>query len=200
MADVDSKQDDLAESKEDVNAAKMTPEFIVKYLERKSKTNAALTKVLGSPDKQSWKATECGDGNINYIFRVEGCAGSVVVKQAPPYIRLVGPEWQLKQQRLNFETSYTQKVLKYSAENAPKLYLVDNDAYLFVMEDLTTLDMVVFRSQIPRGIGRTEFANMGQQVGRMVANMLFKTRYALSVCDHSNSVHRQSACTPSNVK
>ena len=191
---VSKKEDDTKSEEKD---ATMTPEHIIKYLMSKSKSNDALIKVLGSPDTKQWKARECGDGNINYIFIVEGCNGSVVVKQAPPFIRLVGPDWALKPNRLNFEVSYTQKVLQYSPQNAPKIYLVDNDAFLFVMEDLNISKMVVFRSQIAKA---TQYPNMGKHVGLMVANMLFKTRYAaiynhkhftkffhLPSCDHLHS-------------
>lgn len=167
---------DKTESKKEESDGTMTPEYIIKYLVEKSKTNDKLISVLGSPDKQKWVAKECGDGNINYIFIVEGSSGSVVVKQAPPFIRLVGPDWQLKQQRLNFEILYTQTVLKYSTENAPQIYLVDNDAYLFVMENLNLSNMVVFRGQIAKGIGIKEYPDIGKHVGLMVANMLFKTR------------------------
>lgn len=171
------KTDEQSDTKTEETDGTMTPEYIIQYLVEKSKTNDALIKVLGSPSKQEWKAKECGDGNINYIFIVEGCDGSVVVKQAPPFIRLVGPDWQLKQQRLTFEILYQQTVLKYSPQNAPKIYLVDNDAFLFVMENLNVSNMVVFRGQIAKGIGIKEYPNIGKHVGNMVANMLFKTRY-----------------------
>eukprot|EP01084_Bolivina_argentea_P305894 528479_1 len=153
----------------------MTCDYIIQYLTIKSKTTNELVTVLGSPDKQPWKAKECGDGNINYIFVVEGCNGSVVVKQAPPFIRLVGPDWALKQQRLGFEVTYTQKVLQCSPQHAPKIYLVDNDAYLFAMEDLNTSHMVVFRGCIAKGIGIDEYPSIGQHIGIMTGNMLFKT-------------------------
>ncbi len=55
------------------------------------------------------------------------------------------------------------------------LYLIDNDSYLFVMEDLNQSEMVVFRGQITKGIDIQQYPNIGKDIGIMVANMLFKT-------------------------
>ncbi len=42
-----------------------------------------------------WRIREVGDGNLNLVFIVEGEAGGVVVKQALPYVRMVGDSWPL---------------------------------------------------------------------------------------------------------
>ena len=39
---------------------------------------------------------EVGDGNINFVYIVEGPSGALVVKQGLPYIR-IAPEWPLTQ-------------------------------------------------------------------------------------------------------
>lgn len=39
-----------------------------------------------------------GDGNINYVYIVEGPAGAVCVKQGPPYVRVM-KSWALSQVR-----------------------------------------------------------------------------------------------------
>ena len=39
-----------------------------------------------------------GDGNINYVYIVEGPAGALVVKQGLPYIR-IAHDWPLTQAR-----------------------------------------------------------------------------------------------------
>ena len=49
----------------------------------------ALNRCLGdSTDK--WQVEEIGDGNLNLVFLVRGPKGAAIVKQALPYIRLVG--------------------------------------------------------------------------------------------------------------
>ena len=39
---------------------------------------------------------EVGDGNINYVYIVEGPSGAVVLKQGLPYIR-IAHDWPLTQ-------------------------------------------------------------------------------------------------------
>lgn len=42
---------------------------------------------------------EVGDGNINFVYIVEGPAGGVCIKQALPYVRICGESWPLAQVR-----------------------------------------------------------------------------------------------------
>src|SRR5262249_36689821 len=54
------------------------------------------------PDASS--AEEIGDGNLNLIFRVAASGGaSVIVKQALPYLRVVGEAWPLTLDRARIE-------------------------------------------------------------------------------------------------
>ena len=39
---------------------------------------------------------EVGDGNINFVYIVQGPAGALVLKQGLPYIR-IAPDWPLTQ-------------------------------------------------------------------------------------------------------
>src|SRR4030081_1395196 len=43
-------------------------------------------------DPADWEIREVGDGNLNLVFIVTSGATGVVVKQALPYVRLVGVE------------------------------------------------------------------------------------------------------------
>jgi 5-methylthioribose kinase len=54
-------------------------------------------------DTSKWAVGEVGDGNLNLVFVVEGPQGAVVVKQALPYVRLVGESWPLPLKRSYFE-------------------------------------------------------------------------------------------------
>jgi len=51
----------------------------------------------------SWSITEVGDGNLNLVFIVKGAGGGVAVKQALPYVRLVGESWPLPLSRAHYE-------------------------------------------------------------------------------------------------
>ena len=61
-----------------------------------------VDSLLGS-DRSKWIAREVGDGNLNAVYIVRGEAGSLVVKQALPYLRLVGDAWPLPLERSYFE-------------------------------------------------------------------------------------------------
>src|SRR3954470_17129538 len=57
-----------------------------------------LSSILGprlGGDPATWRVREVGDGNLNLVFIVEGAKAGVVVKQALPYVRLVGESWPL---------------------------------------------------------------------------------------------------------
>jgi 5-methylthioribose kinase len=54
---------------------------------------AVATRLGGSP--ASWSISEVGDGNLNLVFIVKGADGGIAVKQALPYVRLVGESWPL---------------------------------------------------------------------------------------------------------
>ena len=59
---------------------------------------ARLGRRRGAPGRHApteWLVREVGDGNLNLVFIVTGPAGGVVVKQALPYVRLVGESWPL---------------------------------------------------------------------------------------------------------
>ena len=62
---------------------------------------AVARRVGGDPAQ--WQIREVGDGNLNLVFIVTGSTGSVVVKQALPYVRMVGESWPLPLYRAHFE-------------------------------------------------------------------------------------------------
>ncbi len=59
------------------------------------------TRLGGSP--ADWSIGEVGDGNLNLVFIVKGTKGGVAVKQALPYVRLVGESWPLPLSRSHYE-------------------------------------------------------------------------------------------------
>ena len=62
---------------------------------------AVADRLGGSPAE--WRVKEVGDGNLNLVFVVEGPAGGLCVKQALPYVCLVGESWPLPLERAFFE-------------------------------------------------------------------------------------------------
>ena len=62
---------------------------------------AVAVRLGGAP--ASWSIIEVGDGNLNLVFIVKGSSGGVAVKQALPYVRLVGESWPLPLSRSHYE-------------------------------------------------------------------------------------------------
>lgn len=62
---------------------------------------AATARLGGLP--QDWSIEEVGDGNLNLVFIVRGSSGGLAVKQALPYVRLVGESWPLPLSRSHYE-------------------------------------------------------------------------------------------------
>ena len=61
-----------------------------------------VAKLLGGAPAD-WSVQEVGDGNLNLVFIVIGKRGGVAVKQALPYVRLVGESWPLPLSRAHYE-------------------------------------------------------------------------------------------------
>jgi len=62
---------------------------------------AIAAKLGGRADV--WSVSEVGDGNLNLVFIVKGPDGGIAVKQALPYVRLVGESWPLPLSRAHYE-------------------------------------------------------------------------------------------------
>ena len=85
-------------TKVDQNYAPLT---VATLASRLGSVDAIVTR-LGT-DISKWKSNEVGDGNLNLVFIVKSEQGSVIVKQALPYVRLVGDSWPLPLKRSFFE-------------------------------------------------------------------------------------------------
>ena len=92
-------------------------------------------KIGGDP--AGWSVREVGDGNLNLVFIVEGPRGGVVVKQALPYVRLVGESWPLPLKRAFFEYHALSRQAERDPGRVPEIYHFDEAQALIVMEYLT---------------------------------------------------------------
>lgn len=77
--------------------------------------SALAAHLGGSP--AAWSISEVGDGNLNLVFIVKGTRGGIAVKQALPYVRLVGESWPLPLSRSHYEY----QALTHQARLAPGL-------------------------------------------------------------------------------
>jgi 5-methylthioribose kinase len=143
----------------------LAPDTVVDYLA----TDVALAERLGGR-RETWRTREVGDGNLNLIFIVEGPSGSLVIKQALPYVRMVGRSWPLPLSRSHFEALALAEQARWAPEFVPALYRVDSTMALVVMEHLSP--HVVLRKGLIHG---ERYAHAAQHLGTFLAQTLFHT-------------------------
>ena len=109
---------------------------------------------------------EIGDGNLNTVYRVSDAARperSVVLKHAPPYIKILGPEYPLSIERLTYESRALDVYNQFARGTVPELYYFDAETAVIAMEDLR--DAQVLRADLIAGRVDTGIA---EQIGRFM--------------------------------
>lgn len=84
-------------------------------------------------------ASAIGDGNLNFVFRVmcrDHPERSVILKQAPPYIKVLGPDYPLTQNRLAIEARLMAIYHELAPGSVPEPLQYDAEAHVILMEDL----------------------------------------------------------------
>ena len=142
----------------------LTPETLAARLA----SVAAIKDRLGS-DTSAWRTREVGDGNLNLVFVVESPKGALVVKQALPFVRLVGESWPLPLKRTFFEYHALKRQAERDPGRVPAVYHFDERQAVLAMEYLTP--HVILRKSLMAG---KIHANLGEQLGRFVANTVFR--------------------------
>jgi len=105
-----------------------------------------LSQKVG-PDPAAWQVREVGDGNLNLVFIVQGPSGAAIVKQALPYVRLVGDSWPLPLYRAFFEYHALTRQAARDPGSVPEVYYFDEAQALIVME-LFTPHVILRRKMI----------------------------------------------------
>ena len=129
------------------------------------------------------RIAEIGDGNLNVVFRVSGDAGSVIVKQAPPYLRVVGDSWPLTQDRVRIETEALRLHGELAPGRVPGLLHVDLQQAAMVLEDLH--HHTVWRASLIEG---THVEGVAAQVGSYCARTLLGTSDLLMAADRRKAL------------
>ena len=93
----------------------------------------AIVEKIGD-DFKSWNVQEVGDGNLNLVFIVKGTQGTVIVKQALPYVRLVGDSWPLPLKRAFFEYHAMSRQAAHDPGRVPQILHLDETQALIIME------------------------------------------------------------------
>lgn len=93
---------------------------------------AIRERLGGDPDR--WTIEEVGDGNLNLVFKARGPAGGIAVKQALPYVRLVGEGWPLPLSRAHYEQLALRQHWRMAPGLVPEVYHYDEAMALIAME------------------------------------------------------------------
>lgn len=117
-----------------------------------------------------WRVHEVSDGNLNSVYIVKGPAGGVCVKQALPFVRVVGESWPMPLERAYFEQLYLQNSGPHVSGLAPALLHYDPQCFAIAMELLS--EHVTLRQELIKG--RT-YPAAARAVARHVARRSFAT-------------------------
>ena len=129
--------------------------------------DAVVERLGGAPGE--WSVREVGDGNLNFVYIVEGPAGSVCAKQALPYVRLVGESWPLPLSRSFFEHGALTRQASRSG-HVPEILVFDAGQALIVMENLQP--HVIWRKALIAGQRHETAAPV---LARFMAETLFRS-------------------------
>lgn len=116
------------------------------------------------------RVDEIGDGNLNVVYRVSGPDRSVIVKQAPPYLRVVGDAWPLTQDRVRIEAECLRLHGGLAPGRVPDLLHLDLEQAAMVLEDLH--GHTVWRTSLMAG---QHVPGVAEQIGVYCARTLLGT-------------------------
>ena len=118
----------------------------------------------------AWAITEVGDGNLNLVFIVKGASGGIAVKQALPYVRLVGESWPLPLSRAHYEYLALSKQAQLAPGLVPALLHHNETLALTVMELLEP--HIIMRKGLVAG---TRYPDFVDDITTFIARTLFFT-------------------------
>ena len=128
----------------------------------------AICKIVGD-DTSKWNIDEVGDGNLNLVYTVSSDSGNIIIKQALPYVRLVGDSWPLPLSRSFYEHEVLVRQAKRDPGSVPVIYYFDKEQAIIAMEML--LPHIVLRKKLIAG----EYINgLAQRLGEFCARNAFR--------------------------
>lgn len=127
---------------------------------------AIVTQLGGAP--ADWSISEVGDGNLNLVFIVKGGTGGIAVKQALPYVRLVGESWPLPLSRAHYEHMALVHQARLASELVPAVLHHDAELALTAMELLEP--HIIMRKGL---IEATRYPRFVDDISTFLAQTLF---------------------------
>jgi len=143
----------------------LSPDSIADYIRQRPELQGVI-----NPDLID-SVEEVGDGNLNLVFIIrDGEGHSVVLKQALPYVRLVGPEWPMTPYRAAKEANALATHSALTPDLVPSTYFYDEARFIIGMEDLS--EFRVWRGAMIDGL---RHEGVAADMGRYVAHVAFGT-------------------------
>ncbi|TMX03411.1 hypothetical protein EJD97_016491 [Solanum chilense] len=153
---------------------------LVEYI----KSTPSLLSILGK-QFDNLEIKEVGDGNLNFVYIVVAPSGSIVIKQALPYIRCIGESWPMAKERAYFEATALKEHGRLSPEHVPEVYHFDRTMCLIGMRYLEP-PHIILRKGLVAGV---EYPLLAQHISDYMAKTLFFTSLLyLNTTDHKRAV------------
>ncbi|CAN1192493.1 Methylthioribose kinase [Linum perenne] len=143
----------------------------------------ALSKKVGN-NVDEMKIKEVGDGNLNFVYIVTSPSGSLVIKQALPYVRCIGESWPMTKERAYFEATVLKEHGRLSPEHVPELYHFDRTMSLIGMRYLEP-PHIILRKGLIAGIKYPLLADH-------ISDYMAKTLYYTSLLYHTTTDHKRA--------
>ncbi|KAF4364349.1 hypothetical protein F8388_006926 [Cannabis sativa] len=141
------------------------------------------SKLGGNLDDLTIK--EVGDGNLNFVYIVIGSSGSLVIKQALPYIRCIGESWPMTKERAYFEAVTLKEHGRWCPNNVPEVFHFDRTMSLIAMRYLEP-PHIILRKGLIAGV---EYPLLAEHISDYMANTLFYTSLIYrSTTEHKKAV------------
>ena len=153
---------------------------LIPYLiERMPETDFSHIESIIAIGDGSQSVEEDGDGYVNFIFIVRTPDTSLVIKQSREASRMSGGQMTLTRNHLEYDAMklfYT-----IAPDYVPKVYFIDDENKVFVMEDASEGGRKISRFQLNQN---RIFPKLGEQCGIYLADTEFYTsEYYLSTDD-----------------
>lgn len=118
-------------------------------------------------------AQEVGDGNLNLVFKIYAKANpkrTLVLKQALPYVRLVGESWPLPTDRSRIEAQALAEEYRLCPEHTPVVYQFNPEMFVIAMRNLD--EHLILRKGLIQGI---VYPHAPKHIGKFLAHTLGNT-------------------------
>jgi 5-methylthioribose kinase len=146
----------------------LNSELIREYIDDTPEVRSLLLDQGESVD--ALEISEIGDGNLNFVYAIRSPRKSLILKQAVPYLRVVGEDYPLSRIRMSFEIGALEAERALCPQYVPEIYYSSHDMSLVVMQNLD-------RHRILRGemIDRVVFPHLADHISTFLADTLFYT-------------------------